>query len=377
MAMGEWSRLRVTGISLALTAAMLAGCARTQPPAPVDVRGAQRFDRVAPAASVTNTTTPGVAIVQPGDTLFGLARRNNVPVRALIDANKLEAPYVLHPGQRLVVPQVRTYVVQSGDTVSGVSRRFGIDTSALVRANGIQPPYSIQTGQVLVLPGAAPSNTPAATVVAAVPQPSPSSVGPVAAVPRGSVESASLPPVAMSRPAVEPAAPAPAPTHVPPAPTAPPATEAPVAEPTEVVAVDAVPQARAGRGFQWPVRGRVVSDFGAKGGGMHNDGINIAAPQGAPIHAAENGVVVYAGNELRGFGNLLLLRHADGWMTAYAHADELLVARGAQVKRGQVIARVGATGNVNSPQLHFEVRRGKRPVNPRDYLAAQSADAGG
>jgi murein DD-endopeptidase MepM/ murein hydrolase activator NlpD len=116
------------------------------------------------------------------------------------------------------------------------------------------------------------------------------------------------------------------------------------------------------------VQGRIVSDFGPKPGGLHNDGINISAARGAPIHAAENGVVVYAGNELRGFGNLLLVRHADGWVTAYGHCDQLLVRRGQQVRRGQAIARVGSTGNVRTPQLHFEVRRGTRPVNPNEFL---------
>jgi murein DD-endopeptidase MepM/ murein hydrolase activator NlpD len=119
----------------------------------------------------------------------------------------------------------------------------------------------------------------------------------------------------------------------------------------------------------------VVSDFGSKPGGLQNDGINIAAPRGTAIRAAEAGVVVYAGNELRGFGNLLLVKHRDGWVTAYAHAEELLVRRGEQVKRGQVIAKVGATGNVSSPQLHFEVRKGSRPLNPRDYLGPQTASA--
>jgi murein DD-endopeptidase MepM/ murein hydrolase activator NlpD len=120
--------------------------------------------------------------------------------------------------------------------------------------------------------------------------------------------------------------------------------------------------------FQWPVQGHIVSDFGPKPGGLHNDGINIAAARGTPVQAAENGVVVYAGNELRGFGNLLLVRHADGWVTAYGHCDQLLVRRGQQVRRGQTIAKVGSTGNVRSPQLHFEVRRGTRPVNPNEFL---------
>jgi murein DD-endopeptidase MepM/ murein hydrolase activator NlpD len=134
-------------------------------------------------------------------------------------------------------------------------------------------------------------------------------------------------------------------------------------------------RSQAGRGMLWPLRGEIVSDFGGKPGGLQNDGINIGAPRGTPIRAADNGTVVYAGNELRGFGNLLLIRHRDGWVTAYAHAEELLVKRGDQVRRGQAIARVGSTGNVATPQLHFEVRKGSRPLNPRDYLGPQTASA--
>jgi murein DD-endopeptidase MepM/ murein hydrolase activator NlpD len=130
---------------------------------------------------------------------------------------------------------------------------------------------------------------------------------------------------------------------------------------------------RGGRAFQWPVRGQIVSDFGAKSGGLHNDGINIAAARGTAVRAAESGVVVYAGNEVRGFGNLLLIRHADGWMTAYAHVDEINVARDEQVRRGQTVAKVGRTGNVTTPQLHFEIRRGTRSVNPREFLTPETA----
>ena len=126
--------------------------------------------------------------------------------------------------------------------------------------------------------------------------------------------------------------------------------------------------ALSGGKFLWPVNGKIVSRFGAKDGGLHNDGLNIAAPQGTPVRAAENGVVAYAGNELRGFGNLLLIRHADGWMSAYAHNDALLVQRGDRVARGQTIARVGRTGNVATPQLHFELRRGAGPVDPLPHL---------
>ena len=131
-------------------------------------------------------------------------------------------------------------------------------------------------------------------------------------------------------------------------------------------------RAVAGR-MLWPVRGVVVSDYGPKPGGLQNDGINIAAPRGTAFRAAESGVVIYAGNELRGFGNLLLLRHEGGYVTAYAHADELAVRRGDQVRKGQTIGRVGSSGNVTGPQLHFEVRRGTQAVNPIEYLGSQAS----
>ena len=112
----------------------------------------------------------------------------------------------------------------------------------------------------------------------------------------------------------------------------------------------------------------MISNFGPKAGGLHNDGINIAAPEGAPIKAAENGVVVYAGNELRGYGNLLLVRHSDGWVSAYAHTSKFRVAAGEKVKQGQVIAEVGSSGNVDRPQLHFELRKGTRAINPKTLI---------
>src|SRR5581483_6821445 len=123
-----------------------------------------------------------------------------------------------------------------------------------------------------------------------------------------------------------------------------------------------------GPGFRWPVRGRVIAGFGPKPTGQQNDGINLAVPEGTPVKAADDGVVAYAGNELKGYGNLVLVRHSNGLVTAYAHASELLVKRGDSIKRGQVIAKSGQTGNVSSPQLHFEVRKGTTPVDPMQYL---------
>ena len=120
--------------------------------------------------------------------------------------------------------------------------------------------------------------------------------------------------------------------------------------------------------FRWPVRGKVITSYGAKTNGKANDGINLAVPEGTPVKAAEDGVVAYSGNELKGYGNLVLVRHSNGYVTAYAHASELLVKRGETIKRGQIIAKSGQSGEVGSPQLHFEIRKGSSPVDPLQFL---------
>ena len=125
--------------------------------------------------------------------------------------------------------------------------------------------------------------------------------------------------------------------------------------------------------FVWPVSGRVLSDFGDAPSGAKNDGINIAATTGTPIHAAASGTVTYAGDELKNYGNLVLIKHSGGYTTAYAHADRLVVSRGDFVARGQVIGYAGQTGDVERPQLHFEIRSGTTPVNPRGYLTSATA----
>ncbi len=125
--------------------------------------------------------------------------------------------------------------------------------------------------------------------------------------------------------------------------------------------------------FVWPVSGRVISDFGKSTNGERNDGINISTAMDTPIHAAASGTVTYSGNELKDYGNLVLIRHADGYVTAYAHADRLLVNRGDTVARGQVIGYAGTTGDVRTPQLHFEIRYGTKPVNPTALLTSRDS----
>jgi murein DD-endopeptidase MepM/ murein hydrolase activator NlpD len=403
--MGDMLRIPAFILAALLGASQLAGCARTAPPAPVEVKGQESYGRATMAAAPVSSapTHPGAVTVQRGDTLYGIARQHNIPTRAIIDANRLQAPYALRVGQRLTLPQVRTHQVQSGDTLAAVSRRYGVEMSSLVRTNKIEAPYHLMAGQTLILPGGAavaPTREPAPALasasaseiqIARASDPSPDAAPP--AVPATAVESTSLPaPTAAANPTIAAAPPvsapvaaappvravAPEPTPAPAVPyvaAPPPPAPRPAPQVAEIEPAAVTLPARAGRGFQWPVRGRVISDYGPKGGGLQNDGINIAAAHGAPIRAAEHGVVVYAGNELRGFGNLLLVRHADGWMTAYGHADEILVARGDQVRRGQVVARVGSTGNVTTPQVHFEIRRGSRAVNPREHLTSETASS--
>ena len=144
---------------------------------------------------------------------------------------------------------------------------------------------------------------------------------------------------------------APAPAHQPET------AKASVTEPEETASVSG--------DFRWPARGRVIAGFGANGG---NEGINIAVPEGTPVKATEAGTVTYAGSEVKGYGNLVLIRHENGFVSAYAHNGSLSVKRGEQVKRGQVIATSGQTGNVTSPQLHFEIRKGATPVDPMKHL---------
>jgi murein DD-endopeptidase MepM/ murein hydrolase activator NlpD len=124
----------------------------------------------------------------------------------------------------------------------------------------------------------------------------------------------------------------------------------------------------AGPTFRWPVHGKIIAGFGPRPNGQQNDGINVAVPENTPVKAAEDGVVAYAGSELKGYGNLVLIRHSNGYVTAYAHAKELMVKRGDAIKRGQVIAKSGQSGEVGSPQLHFEIRKGSNPVDPLQFL---------
>lgn len=276
--------------------------------------------------------------VQPGDTLYGIARRFGLPVKSIVERNGLTPPYRLSPGQTLQLPAQRVHRVQPGDTLYSLSRQYNVDRSQLAAVNDLQAPYSLSVGQSLAIPtaGSAPAGQ-LAMAPASVPRTAPSAPAP-----------ATQPQSQPQQPQV--------------------AQPQAVALPSQPPDPPPVPPTANGLGFLWPTQGRVIAEYGPQGDGRHNDGINIAAPRGAPVVAAERGEVVYAGSELKGFGNLLLIRHENGWVTAYAHNSSLLVSKGERVSRGQVIARVGRSGSVDRPQLHFEIRKGSRAVDPRELL---------
>ena len=319
---------------------------------------------------VPQKRTGGMVIVKRGDSLYSLSRRHEVSLRGLIEANNVRPPYKLRPGQRLVLPAPREHVVRAGDTLYDISRAYGVDVSSLARINRITAPYRILPGQTLRLPDTTSPVFTAARPAARKSPPQTSRKPPPQTSPKSPPQASRKPPPQTSP------KPPPRAASRPPSPEAGPRPGTkPKSQTKQIVRIPPPPRKKGG-GFTWPVRGKVLSSFGSKGGGLHNDGINIAAPKGAAVKAAENGVVAYAGNEIRGYGNLLLIRHSGGWITAYAHADKLLVQRGDKVNKGQVIARVGHTGNVVSPQLHFEIRKGKQAVNPIQHLAGAKSPNG-
>ncbi len=266
--------------------------------------------------------TPSSVVVKKGDTLYSISRRYDVPLREVIEANRLRPPYVLRIGQVLRMPSARYHIVVKGDTLYNISKRYNVDMSSLSRANGLSAPYALRIGQKLVLPG---------TVVNTTTGSSGATSKTTAAKKTSSTKSTA----AVRR--------------------------------TNSASYSAPVKKRTAK-FAWPVRGTVISKFGPIAKGRNNDGINIKAARGTDVKAADAGTVAYAGNELKGFGNLILIKHNDGWITAYAHNDKLLVRKGQKVTKGQKIATVGTTGGVSVPQLHFEVRAGKKAVNPLAYL---------
>ena len=343
-----------------------------------------------PGTEVTGAITPAAPppptwtweggkpiIVAPGETLEVISRRYGVPVSAIIEANSISSPAMVRPGEHLVIPRRQgpmaasapmtrvattarpipsatpvgsprsaltpgsgTHVVAPGETLHSIARLYGKPVMMLAKANNLAPNTMVKAGDRIVIPGVRGTATAAAPATPPAPR--------------------AEPPATAAAPKTQNLATAEAPHSA--------RLASPAAPPAPETAVKAAEPAGSVAGFRWPVRGRVIAGFGPKSNGLQNDGINVAVPEGTPVKAAEDGVVAYAGNELKGYGNLVLVRHSNGFVTAYAHASELLVKRGDTVKRGQVIAKSGQSGSVTAPQLHFEIRKGATPVDPSQYL---------
>jgi len=336
--------------------------------------------------------------VAKGDTLSTLSRRYGVSVEEIMSANNLPDGR-LSIGQELVMPGVTgpkaiqaeatpasvpasepasgqsTYKVAKGDTPHDIAEKLGVDEKALIAANNLKP-NNLQIGQVLTVP----DQSAAPDMAANEPSPPASSTNPAVRVVK--TETILAPGSSLAE---EEAQSVGQDTETKPAPKAnQKQAAADIPASPEITGEDSpraasvgdlpTPDPMSGNSFRWPVKGRVIAEFGARPDGGHNDGIDVAVPQGTSVKAAENGVVAYAGNELKGYGNLVLVRHANNWVSAYANNEELLVKRGDKVRRGQIIAKAGATGAVSQPQVHFELRKGSRPVDPTKYMSDQAAN---
>ena len=248
--------------------------------------------------------------VRKGDTIYSISRQQNVPVRALILENKITSPYIIKIGQRLKIPTQKTYTVRRGDTIYSIARKYDLSVNQVARQNKLKSPYALKPGQKLVLQ---------------------SWDGSISETGSDNISS--------------------------------PKTTSSVRKKDITVPSDAK-----NKRFVRPVQGKVIQKFGMTSTGKYNDGINIAAPKGTPVLAADKGTVAYAGNDLKGYGNLVLVRHDGGWFTAYAHADKINVKKGDIISVRQKIATVGKSGGVKQPQLHFEVRYKSKPLDPSTYL---------
>ena len=278
-------------------------------------------------------------VVRPGDSLRSIAIKTGAGSEAIARANDIPPPFVIRPGQRLTIPGGRYHLVREGETGIAIARAYGVPWSRVIAVNDLEEPYILRTNQRLLIPDAGPETIEQRAA-------------------RFHLDLGVDDIVTGGQPAL-------AAREKPARPTA---SSARVLAPTAAVAAPA----RLRGGFQWPVSGgRLVTRFGPGASGERNDGIKIAVPLDTPVLAAADGVVAYVGSDIPALGGLVILRHGDGWTTVYGHAGQLLVQRGQAVKKGQMIALSGNSGFADRPEVHFEIRQGRTPVDPVPRLPAR------
>lgn len=274
-----------------------------------------------------------VVVVQ-GDSIYSIARKNEVSIRELIDANNLKAPYALKIGEVIKIPSSKFHEVRENDTLYSISRSYGMKVDDLIALNSMKFPYTVRLGDKLkiseISKNSSQNNMAKKTIQANTKL---DSVDHQNVAEKNSNKTATKSENKQSQ--------------------------------SEDLANKIVDK---NNNFSWPLRGKIVSKFGPKSGGLYNDGINIKANLGTKISSSEDGVVAYVGNELKGYGNLVIIKHGSGWLTAYAHLKESSVKKDQKVKKGQKIGIVGSTGKVPFPQLYFGLRKGNDAVNPENYL---------
>ncbi len=286
--------------------------------------------------------------VAKGDDLYAIARDLDVTPQEVIKANNLKDADHLLPGQRLKIPIAKAYVAHSGDTLAAVARRFGVGAADLAEINGLSERARLGNGDEIALPATFHDRGPVAEEPVHTLRFASGYRGPPSGYVSSSETTAEITPI-------------------------PPATTEAAAASLSDAEIAALARGR----FAWPVKGEVMSKFGAKGVGVRNDGLDIRAPLGTAVRAAAPGDVVYAGDQIPGFGNLVLLQHADGWVTAYAHLAHLSVQMRQIITQGEEIGQVGQTGGVSEPELHFEVRykagvgEKAKPIDPMVVLPAE------
>ncbi len=272
-------------------------------------------------------------IVEAGDTLRGIANKTGSGSEAIARANGLLPPFMIKTGQRLSIPAGRYHLVKPGETGIAIARAYGVEWSRVVSENALVDPYVLRAGQRIIIPHAGPL--------------SPAERAAAFHLDIEDIVTGSEPALATND---RPARPSP--------------SAARVLPPTAAVAS---PQGRV-NAFGWPVTGSVVRRFGPGANGVRSDGIKIAVPINTPILATADGVVAYTGDEVAGLGGLVMLKHGDAWTSVYGHTRQILVQRGQSVKRGQTIALSGDSGFADRPELHFELRKGRAPVDPLNQL---------
>ena len=263
--------------------------------------------------AVEDVPPDGVITLRPGDTIYILANRYRVTPRKIILANQLVPPYDLGHLTQLTLPKPRNYQVQSGDSVDSIAARYGVDRYALIRLNGLREPYHLTAGTNLAIPR-------------------------------------KLDYSALETPA--------------------PGANTNTNTNTNTAATTlSTPRPTDGLGFIWPAKGALVERFGLVSSGVQNDGINIAGTAGDAVRAAYDGEIAFVGSGLKSFGNMVLIKHKDGWITAYAHLGEIAVKEGDRIRKGAPIGTMGQSGKVQNPQLHFQLRKSRTPVDPVPYLS--------